>query len=103
MNSAAGDTEGHGISPTGIPIENIAVGKCFVTEIGQVRRVLEIKDGTVKYESRGKTAHGGSWGDVATVADGKFARDGNPRVPCDSIPDADRMIPIDQLNASNDE
>jgi hypothetical protein len=87
----------------GIPVESIAVGKCFVTEIGQVRRVLEMKDGKVKYESRGKTAHGGSWGDVATVADGKFARDVTREVPCDAIPDSDKVIPIDQFNASNDE
>ena len=32
--------------------------KCYVAEIGQVRRVLEIKEARVKYESRGKTAHG---------------------------------------------
>jgi len=42
----------------GIPVDGIAVGKCFVTEIGQVRRVLEVKDGRVKYESRGKN---GAW------------------------------------------
>src|SRR6202007_134785 len=43
----------------GVPV---GVGKCYVTEIGQVRRVLEIKDTMVKYVSRGKTAHGRSWG-----------------------------------------
>ena len=64
--------------------------------------MLEVKDGKVKYESRGKTAHGGSW-DVAAVADGKFARDVDREVPCDYDPDADKVIPIDQLNASNDE
>jgi hypothetical protein len=87
----------------GIPMESIAAGKCFVTEIGQVRRVLEVKDGMVKYESRGKTAHGGSWGDIITAADGKFARDVNREVPCDYDPDADKFIPIDRLNASNDD
>ena len=87
----------------GIPVDGIAVGKCFVTEIGQVLRVLEVKDGKVKYESRGKTAHGGSWGDIAAVADGKFARDVDREVPCDYDPDADKVIPIDLLNASNDE
>jgi hypothetical protein len=46
----------------GVPVESVAVGKCYLTEIGQVRRVLEIKEARVKYESRGKTAHGGSWG-----------------------------------------
>jgi hypothetical protein len=52
----------------GIPVGSIAVGKCYATEIGQVRRVLEVKDEKVKYESRGKTAHGGSWGAWTTVA-----------------------------------
>jgi len=27
---------------------------CYVTEIGQVRRVLEAKDGKIKYESGGE-------------------------------------------------
>jgi hypothetical protein len=87
----------------GIPVDGIAVGKCFVTEIGQVRRVLEVKDGRVKYESRGKTAHGGLWGDITTAADGKFARDVNREVSCDYDRDADKVIPIDQLNSSNDD
>ena len=38
----------------GIPMESVAVGKCYLTEIGQVRRVLEIKEAMVKYESRGR-------------------------------------------------
>ncbi len=59
----------------GVPVGSIAVGKCYITEIGQVRRVLEVKDGRVKYESRGKTAHGGTWGAWTTVGDGKFARE----------------------------
>jgi hypothetical protein len=42
----------------GVPVASVAVGKCYLTEIGQVRRVLEIKEAMVKYESRGKTAHG---------------------------------------------
>ena len=25
----------------GVPVESVAVGKCYVTEIGQIRRVLE--------------------------------------------------------------
>jgi hypothetical protein len=38
----------------GIPVESVAVGKCYLTEIGQVRRVLEIKEAMVKYESSRK-------------------------------------------------
>ena len=37
-----------------VPVESVAVGKCYLTEIGQVRRVLEIKEAMVKYESRGR-------------------------------------------------
>jgi hypothetical protein len=70
----------------GVPVESIAVGKCYITEIGQIRRVLEVKDGRVKYESRGKTAHGGSWGAWTTVGDGKFAREVEREVPCDYDP-----------------
>jgi hypothetical protein len=57
----------------GVPVASIVAGKCYVTEIGQVRPVLEAKDGKLKYESRGRTAHGGSWGAVTTVGDVKFA------------------------------
>jgi len=61
------------------------------------------KDGKVKYESRRKTAHGGSWGDITTAADGKFAQEPNREVPCDYDPDADKDIQIDQLNSSDDD
>jgi hypothetical protein len=33
----------------------------------QVRHVLEVKDGKVKHEARGKTDHGGSWGACTTM------------------------------------
>jgi len=78
----------------GIPAQNISVGKCYITEIGQVRRVLEVKDGRVKYESRGKTAHGGSWGAGTTVGDGKFARDVEREVPCDYDPNYPAGTPL---------
>jgi hypothetical protein len=42
----------------------------------------------VKYESRGRTAHGGSWGAVTTVSDVKFAREVDREVDCDYRPDA---------------
>jgi hypothetical protein len=70
----------------GIPVASIAAGKCYLTQIGQVRRVLEAKDGRVKYDSRGKTAHGRSWGEPTTVSDGRFARDVDREVPCDYDP-----------------
>ena len=70
----------------GVPVENVTVGKCYVTEIGQVRRVLEIKNAMVKYESRGKTAHGRSWGALTTISIVRFARDVEREVPCDHDP-----------------
>ena len=70
----------------GVPVESVAVGKCYVTEIGQVRRVLEIKKAMVKYESRGKTAHGRSWGALTTISILRFARDVEREVPCDYDP-----------------
>jgi hypothetical protein len=70
----------------GVPVESAAVGKCYVTEIGQVRRVLEIKNAIVKYESRGKTAHGGSWGAFIAITILRFARDVEREVPCDYDP-----------------
>jgi hypothetical protein len=72
----------------GVPVGSIVAGKCYVTEIGQVRRVLQARDGNVKYESRGRTAHGGSWGAVTTVSDVKFARDVDRDVECDYRPEA---------------
>jgi hypothetical protein len=70
----------------GIPVESLAVGKCYLTEIGQVRRVLEIKEAMLKYESRGKTAHGGSGGALTTMSVLRFARDVEREVPCDHDP-----------------
>jgi hypothetical protein len=82
----------------GVPVESVAVGKCYVTEIGQVRRVLEVKMAMVKYESRGKTAHGGSWGTLTTISILKFARDVEREVPCDYDPryPAGTRNPIDE-------
>jgi hypothetical protein len=70
----------------GVPVESVAVGKCYLTEIGQVRRVLEIKEARVKYESRGKTANGRSWGALTTVSILGFARDVEREVPCEYDP-----------------
>ena len=67
----------------GIPVSEIAIGKCYLTALGQVRRVLRLGSGKVTYESRGKTATGGSWGEQNTVSDGRFARDVEQEVPCD--------------------
>jgi hypothetical protein len=67
----------------GIPVNEIALGKCYLTALGQVRRVLKFGNGKVTYESRRQTATGGSWGEKNTVLDGRFARDVEREVPCD--------------------
>jgi hypothetical protein len=77
-----------------VATDKITVGKCFVTEIGQVRRVLKVESGKVTYEARGKTATGGSWGERTIVGDGKFARDVVREVTCDYDPNyPDRAPP----------
>ena len=46
----------------GVPVEIVAVGKCYLTEIGQVRRAVEIKEAMVNtnLEERQRTAHRGA-------------------------------------------
>ena len=66
----------------GIPVTEIAVGKCYRTSLGQVRRVLQFSNGKVTYESRGENASS-SWSEQNSVMDGKFARDVEREVPCD--------------------
>jgi hypothetical protein len=67
----------------GIPVSEIAVGKCYVTELGQIRRVLKLSNRRVTYVSRGAM---GSWGRENSVPDGRFARDVEREVPCPSNP-----------------
>ena len=67
----------------GIPVSEIAIGKCYLTALGQVRRVLKVGNGKVTYESRSKKIAKGSWGEHNTVVDSRFARDVEREVPCD--------------------
>jgi hypothetical protein len=69
----------------GVAIDSIEVGKCYVTAIGQIRRVLETGSGRVKYEARGKTTEDGSWSS-RTTSSGRFANDVEREVPCDYDP-----------------
>jgi hypothetical protein len=73
----------------GIAINSVEVGKCYVTAMGQVRRVLEINGGKVKYQVQQKTAEGsGSSASITTVGDGRFANDVEREVPCDYDPNS---------------
>jgi hypothetical protein len=76
-----------------ISLSSIAVGKCFVTSMGQVRRVLEMKNGDVKYESRGKTDRGGSWTGWTIAGAERFANDVDREVTCDWNPDYPERAP----------
>jgi hypothetical protein len=67
----------------GIPVSEIEAGRCYLTALGQVRRVLKFGNGKVTDESRGKKATSGSWGEQNTVVDGRFAQDVEREVPCD--------------------
>lgn len=66
-----------------VALDSIEVGKCYLTAMGQVRRVLEIGGGKVKYQVQQKTAEGGgSSTSNTTVGDGRFANDVEREVPC---------------------
>ena len=67
----------------GIPVSEIAIGNCYLTAQGQVRRVLKVGNGKVTYESRSKKITKGSWGEQNAVVDSRFARDVGREVPCD--------------------
>ena len=68
----------------GISIGEISLNKCYLTALGQVRRVVKFGNGRVTYEARGKkTVAGGSWSEQNTVPDGKFARDVEREIPCE--------------------
>ena len=55
-----------------VPVESVAVGRCFLTALGQIRRVTETGAGTVTYLVLGKTVLGG---DERTTSKQRFARD----------------------------
>lgn len=71
-----------------MPVAVIEVGKCYMTAFGEIRRVLEISSGKVKYETQQKTAGGGSSTSWVTVGDGRFANDVEREVPCDYDPNS---------------
>ena len=66
-----------------MPVAIIEVGRCYITALGEIRRVLEISGGKVTYDARGKTVEGGSWASRTTVGDGRFASDVEREIPCD--------------------
>ncbi len=69
-----------------VPLESVAMGKCFAAPGDRVRRVLSIEGGKVVYETRGAAGIEGSWPRVATVSIGRFAADVEREVPCGWTP-----------------
>lgn len=65
----------------GIPVTEISIGKCYRTSLGQVRRVVNLANGKVTYESRGENASS-SWSEQNSVMDRRFAQDVEREVPC---------------------
>ncbi len=70
----------------GVPLESIQVGKCFLTDLGQLRRVVAIRDGMVIYESRGKHGYSGSAEATRKMAMGHFANRAEREVAADYKP-----------------
>ena len=66
---------------------SVAGGDCYITASNQVRKVIDIGDGKVKYVSRGKKV--GPWGSWETVDLDKFAAAVDRKVPCNYDPDFD--------------
>ncbi len=72
-----------------LPLENIEVGKCYLTNTGQVRRVVRIlPDGRVQFDYRyGATVLKRQW--PSNILDGRsFALLVQREVPCDWTPGA---------------
>ncbi len=71
-----------------IPPESIAVGKCYLTGEGRVRRVLEIlPDGRIRYRYRsflGATSRTWRSGSLSVEV---FAATAQREVPCDWTPE----------------
>jgi hypothetical protein len=67
-----------------IKSDEVAVGRCYVTATGEIRRVLEMYGGRVRYGARGEKAAANwqedSWVWVETE---KFADQAEREVSCD--------------------
>lgn len=70
-----------------VPAESITPGKCFATRSNQVRRVLEVEAGKVRYEARGPKMIKGKWRFQGSADLGRFAADVAKEVPCHFDPD----------------
>ena len=70
-----------------VPAESVTVGKCFLTDGGQVRRILSVEAGKVTYEARGSKMIKGKWPAQRKASVERFAADVAREVPCHYDPD----------------
>ena len=68
-----------------IPLESIQVGQCYLTNHGQVRRVIGLVPGRVQFERRTRSASSETgWAWVSGLAERRaFALLVEREVPCD--------------------
>jgi hypothetical protein len=72
-----------------MPVDHtrLALGQCYITTAGQVRRILEITpDGNVRFDSRNENMPNGSWEMEAVVGIDVFAQQADREVPRDQPP-----------------
>jgi hypothetical protein len=69
-----------------MPLEEIKIGRCYLTDGGQVRRVLEfLPEGRIRYERRPAHRPDAPWQE-AEQADATFAALAEEEVPCELGP-----------------
>jgi hypothetical protein len=67
--------------------KTLEVCKCYVTQNNQVRHIIELQDGILIYESRGRRYRPFPWDRQPPVNKNRFAEDVNHEVPCNFDPD----------------
>jgi hypothetical protein len=74
-----------------IPPESIAVGKCYLSDEGRVRRVVKfISDNQIRYAYRSFPQKGKLWR-TGRLEVGRFAETTLREVPCDWTPETDEQ------------
>ncbi len=73
-----------------IPPESVEVGRCYLGDSGQVRRVVRLwPDGRVQYETRSRYQRNAKTWKPGLLDGQAFAATVEREVPCDWTPEAD--------------
>ena len=73
-----------------VPSESIEVGRCYLGDNGQVRRVVRLwPDGRVQYETRSRLLRNAKTWKPGMMSGLDFAATALREVPCNWTPDAD--------------